>query len=492
MGVEFKDASDFAWWAGTDLKRWRHSIGNRILHSEYGEGVIIDIQPAKFVANNVKVIVSFPSIDMPEVTLLSMSFKVGNTVQVYPPPAIERRLKPQHLANRTNPESINCNGSRSGIATPNPVTRRQSVRTHVIENLLKLIASRLDDYRTWEMSQVTPDHVDRWVQQFDQSDRETILFEMNRFVQHFYLSRSWTKNILEKLILGIFSSRDDVKKTKFLNIQRTGKSQKDLLEIVDEILQSRFHVSVDECGAIHPRSFIYIDDAIYTGNRLRYDLTADGSNTGHTTPAWISRHAPENSQLLLFFLASHSAGEDYAMRYVHAAARQKKVRVIGPSAAVRLKNLRYPNVNELHCIWPDSSHGIPIVDKYAVNVRDTLWPGDSLYRPLGVPRQETFFSSSEAREVVERAFLHRGTELIQSTDIESMRPLGFEKRPSLGFGTMLATYRNVANNAPLVLWWSANGWHPLLRRVVADTFQDSRSYQLVEQFTDDDLDDVPF
>jgi len=42
----------------------------------------------------------------------------------------------------------------------------------------------------------------------------------------------------------------------------------------------------------------------------------------------------------------------------------------------------------------------------------------------------------------------------------SMRPLGFEKLESLGFGSLFITYRNIANNCPLALWYGNPDYSP--------------------------------
>jgi hypothetical protein len=87
--------------------------------------------------------------------------------------------------------------------------------------------------------------------------------------------------------------------------------------------------------------------------------------------------------------------------------------------------------------------------------------------------EESLFTSPEAREVVERAFLKAGAMLVcaAKNPAESMRPLGFEKLISLGFGSMFITYRNISNNCPLALWYgdpSKSGplslWYPLFPR----------------------------
>ncbi len=46
---------------------------------------------------------------------------------------------------------------------------------------------------------------------------------------------------------------------------------------------------------------------------------------------------------------------------------------------------------------------------------------------------------------------------------ESQRPLGHTSLEALGFGSMIVTFRNCPNNAPLALWVGAP-WYPLFPR----------------------------
>lgn len=71
-------------------------------------------------------------------------------------------------------------------------------------------------------------------------------------------------------------------------------------------------------------------------------------------------------------------------------------------------------------------------------------------------------------------------ELLQSiaTTITDYRqgeisPIDYDFFDSLGFGAMFITYRNIANNCPLALWWGApnspedhpfSKWYPLFPR----------------------------
>lgn len=260
-------------------------------------------------------------------------------------------------------------------------------------------------------------------------------------------------------------------------MQRKGNSQKDLLEIVDEILQEDYGMRIADCGLATPNTFIYIDDGIYTGSRLRYDLTS-----GTDAPAWITNEAPDGCALKIYVLASHKAGEKYAMGIIRPHARRQRI-VIDGMCAVRIANER--QLGGTVCLWPKVVTGNADVDAYVTGVQSRLaglGRSDSLlFRPSNMPQQEALFSSAAARDTVERAFLIKGAELVQSTDKTSIRPLGWEKLESLGFGTLFVTYRNIANNAPLVLWWGGRGWYPL--------FSPKRSYS---PQSEPDIDDLPF
>jgi len=85
-----------------------------------------------------------------------------------------------------------------------------------------------------------------------------------------------------------------------------------------------------------------------------------------------------------------------------------------------------------------------------------------LFRSNMIPHTETLFSSPEARNIVETAFLRKGAYIasLPKNRQPSMRPMGYEYLESLGFGAVFVTYRNIANNCPLVLWWGDTSYHP--------------------------------
>ncbi len=360
--------------------------------------------------------------------------------------------------------------------------------------LLASISNIVRDYRLTEIDPITPEHMDRWLKQFDAEHQPVILRELDRLLSRYYFSRVRVKKELRTYITHSLVAYNDRKqvfnRTRFLRIQRKGKSQQELLRIADEVLQEDYGIRLDECGLKSPSQFVYLDDGIFTGNRLVYDLTyGNAGGPRDDNPSWIPQHAPNHSTLLIFVLAAHAAGTRYALdNYLQPAARAKNI-TLRRGSALSINNIRRQGGAD--CLWPRRLRdGNSYLEFYLENRLTNTGRSDCcLFRPSNVPSQETLFSSSEARDVIERAFLLKGCELAYSTHIQSMRPLGFEKLESLGLGTLFVTYRNIANNAPLVLWWgsrSGNRWYPLFEPKRQDSFQSTI-------YVDDlDVDQMPF
>ena len=91
------------------------------------------------------------------------------------------------------------------------------------------------------------------------------------------------------------------------------------------------------------------------------------------------------------------------------------------------------------------------------------------YKPhLRTPGQvggKGIFSSDEARQLLEEEFLKAGVRIRQMCPNlnKYQRPLGNMLLETLGFGSLIVTFRNCPNNAPLALW-AGDPWHPLFPR----------------------------
>lgn len=133
--------------------------------------------------------------------------------------------------------------------------------------------------RDYAPKRVTTESVIEWVNQFDVKDREMVLVELIHVLRRTYISRSKAKQAMEDFLLQIISKyysgdplrfRDDV---RFLETQEgEGESQYDMIALASEVLRRRWGFTAEDCGRSMPKRFIYLDDVVYSGNRLRYDF----------------------------------------------------------------------------------------------------------------------------------------------------------------------------------------------------------------------------
>lgn len=90
---------------------------------------------------------------------------------------------------------------------------------------------------------------------------------------------------------------------------------------------------------------------------------------------------------------------------------------------------------------------------------------DPVFRTPGQVGALGFFSSETGRFLLEQQFLVSGVQVRAVCPHLNayMRPLGNSVMGTTGFGSMIVTYRNCPNNAPLVLW-AGDPWYPLFPR----------------------------
>src|SRR6185437_15068265 len=181
------------------------------------------------------------------------------------------------------------------------------------DDLLTSIAATTADYREGDLPAPSPQHVERWINQFDAAVQLPILREMDHVLKRTYFSRKGTGNFLA----GLFQTDKLVGKdpcvfwkgVKFLDVQGGGASQKEMLALLDKILRKHCGFGIAECGA-DPQAFVYLDDASFTGNRVRQDLEG-----------WIAKSAPEKATVHVITIALHSNGMQYADGKIQVAAR---------------------------------------------------------------------------------------------------------------------------------------------------------------------------
>jgi hypothetical protein len=239
------------------------------------------------------------------------------------------------------------------------------------------------------------------------------------------------------------------KRANFLSIQGGGSSQKELLVLFDQALQKTCGVSSAQCGA-PDGPFVYLDDVVYTGNRIRIDLT----NWVPSAPAVVDLH--------VITMGLHSSGVRYASQKIDEAFRQagKKIKSTW-WRVLALENLPWKR-NTSDVLWPTVIPDDPAVQAHVAAMKHK----PELRTGCDVGGLK-LFASGEGRHLLEQELLKAGLRVLAACPYlaqkKYMRPLGNSVLETLGFGAVIVTFRNCANNCPLA-FWAGDPWYPLFQR----------------------------
>lgn len=312
------------------------------------------------------------------------------------------------------------------------------------------IAEEIADYRAGELPRPTQQHVQRWVEQFDASEQVLVLSETRRLLSRTYVTkenlREWLRMLFRHEALVGKSPAQWVRSANFLRLQGAPSSQHDILILADEIVREVAGVGIDQCGS--PRGpFLYFDDCIFTGWTVLRELRG-----------WLTS-APSGTKLHVITAGMYTSGSYNAAKNLRPLAASKGVDLSFWRSAELPSYL--DDESKAQVLRPAVIPPDPAVQAYF----KSLAPRGQRLRQPGLYGQDDLFSSEQARQALESAFLKAGVRIINSSKApsQSMRPLGYMNLDCLGFGATLITYRNAPNNAPLALWWGnphAPSWHP--------------------------------
>ena len=323
-----------------------------------------------------------------------------------------------------------------------------SERVELLESLSDTIA----DYRDGEISEPTPSHVAKWVDQFDAPVQLPILKEMDHVLKQIYLPKSTIDEVIRELVTNQELTGEDPHRywqaTKLLNIQQNGESQRDMLRMFGTALERECGLTVDECSGTSG-TFLYLDDGIYTGHRILADLTS-----------WIDSHAPDKAELNILVVALHQGGQHYA------DTRLKDImNSVGKSIKINWKRCIQIEDRKIYIDRSDVLRPTEIPDNSLVREYVASMGYKPILRKPGSLGENKFFSSEEGRHILEQEFLKAGVRIRSMCPYlnDYQRPLGNSVLETLGFGSLLVTFRNCPNNAPLALW-AGDPWYPLFPR----------------------------
>jgi len=322
-----------------------------------------------------------------------------------------------------------------------------------LEDHLHSIVHTIRDYREGELNPPTLEHVDQWIKQFDKSVQLPMAREIDHVLAKTYYSRKRVLELLGRIASNERIAGEDPKdywvKANFLRIQKQGKSQVELLDLFDTVLQDKYGFKTESCGVLEG-DFVYLDDVMFSGERIQKDLTV-----------WIKNDAPTHATVHVIVFVTHKLALYQVVQRLKPLSNKKNITIKFWDAPGGTLENRKAFREDSEVLWPSELYDDERFTEYLAG--DHKFPFD--------PRQAGGklgpFSSEEGRQLLEREFTLAGFKVRSSHKTFAMknRPLGFSNF-GLGFGSMVVTYRNCPNTAPLALWWGVNPnqWHPLFER----------------------------
>ena len=221
-----------------------------------------------------------------------------------------------------------------------------------------------------------------------------------------------------------------------------------MLEMFGDALDSECDLRLEKCSG-SSGTFVYLDDGIYTGNRILGDLRF-----------WIESDAPDEATVKVVVIALHRGGKYYAKRELKrvSGSTQKTIKLEW-WRRVTLEDRRI-HTNTSDMLRPTEIPNDKSVREYAESLK---YP-PKLRKPGNLGKNR-YFSSEAGRHLLEQEFLKAGVRIRDMCPYlnDYQRPLGNSVLETLGFGSLLVTFRNCPNNAPLALW-AGDPWYPLFPR----------------------------
>ena len=317
---------------------------------------------------------------------------------------------------------------------------------------LNSIVQTIGDYRQGQIARITEQHVEKWLAQFEGDNQDGILAELDHVFQKTYITKQRATKFLTELVVNPKLAGADPcafwQTSHLLTLQTAGNSQRDLLELFASPLRDQCGLEISDCGDENG-AYIYLDDVIFTGNRVKNDIVE-----------WVKGEAPKQGRLDIVVMAFHWGGQYYAETKIQEACKTsgKQIKTTWWSI-LRLED-RKTYTNDSDVLRPKALPDVPLAKPYEESL--TYPPA---YRTGHKVGENGFFSSPEGRNLLEQELLIAGLRVREMCPNlnKYQRPLGNMLLESLGFGSLVVTYRNCANNCPLALW-AGHPWLPLFQR----------------------------
>ena len=254
--------------------------------------------------------------------------------------------------------------------------------------------------------------------------------------------------------------------TELLEIQQRGASQREMVALLRDQL-AILKLEGRSSGGDATQSFVYLDDAIFTGSHLLRDLTP-----------WIQSKAPEKATVYIVSAFIHT-GASYRATNVKAkgnlkdVARQAGKQIIFEFWRIAELENRVAYSSNSDVLRPKEPPNNRMVQAYVAGLQSEFELAKAKYNKEFKLNWRTgdqigtygIFSSAANRAFFEEQLLIAGCEarLRCSNLIQSVRPLGYEYLTSLGFGRDGCNVSELSKQLSI----SVVGWRPLVSVVSA-------------------------
>ena len=338
--------------------------------------------------------------------------------------------------------------------------------------MIQAISDTIADYRQGEITPRTPELIQEWLQQFTATIHDPLIQALADVFAKTYVSRNAFKSFLTALaktkkISSDMEPRDYWQQANLLCIQQGGNSQSEILKIFNEVLQETHGYSLLDTGS-DKGDYVYLDDCIGTGNRVRWDVCG-----------WLETDTPSQITLHIITPILYQGSWWIDAKINEAAeATNKKISLHRWRLDEFDMENRLARRNISDVLWPTEIPDNSAVKAYTEHLEKIGHP--VVLRESGYNKSKIFKDDAQ-KILLEQAFLIRGCEIRQecSNLPDNARPLGYHNLDCLGFGSMFVTYRNCPNNCPLALWVQQAEYPSLFPR---KTNRDTEAEKLIENF----------
>lgn len=344
-----------------------------------------------------------------------------------------------------------------------------------IQKLEENIADKIQNYQKHlDLWNFDDKHVDIWIKQFPEEEREIVLTETDNLLSHNYFKKGKIKEFFEEIwnlkeIMGI-NPMVSLNQVQFLDIQTKGHSQKRLVNLLETYYLKSKGIIINKFNHQNVKKYIYLDDCMYTGLTLIKDI----SN-------WIENMSPNfGAELDVILLGEYNGNCDYVIKRLNEKCSERNI-IVKIYRMYEYNNDFKNYMPPYDVLWPQYMDDDEYVNAYVKRMEEqkaSSGKGGIDFRNVYIGEEESkLFTSTHNRIIFEKALLKKGAYIcsLSQNGNERMKPMGYSHGISLGFGAFFATCYNISNNCPLAFWWgdvwsssseTLGKWYPLLPREV--------------------------